>query len=317
MFSNNSSYQKIIDTLTFIRSKVVDAKFYTIRNLPEYIDFDEGMGGLSEQVMSWISTPISASFESGNFGSNADNERVESADVLLNNKMFYRNKWKKGLSYNIVDVEQANQAQVINLIEKKEEARKKNWDLGIQEIIFLGSKTNPSITGLLNNNEVTKDTYTLTKPLSQMTDGEFMAFATSLSNLFWMNSNNTAMFDTFIMPDSDFMALQMPASVTFPVKTRFEYLQETLNSISRAYNGKDCKILPCSYCSKQHNTLGYSVYCLYRKDPDTLYYDMAKDYTTLPFYTYNGFDFNNVAWGMYGGACILRPQEVYYLTINQ
>lgn len=317
MYSNNSSYQKIIDTLTYIRNKVVDTKFYTIKNLPEYIDFDEGMGGLSEQVMTWISTPIAGGFESGNFGSNADNERVESADVLLNNKMFYRNKWKKGLSYNIVDVEQANQAQVVNLIEEKEKARKKNWDLGIQEIIFLGSKTNKAIKGLLNQDEVTTDTYSMTKPLSQMTDEEFTAFATSLSNLFWMNTNNTAMFDTFIMPDSDFMGLQQPVSHVWPDKTRFRYLQETLNDIARNYNGKDCKILPCSYCSKQHNNLGYSVYCLYRKDPDTLYYDMAKDYTTLPFYTYNGFDFNNIAWGMYGGTCVLRPQEMYYLTINQ
>lgn len=321
-FSNNSSYQKVIDTLTYIRSKVIEAKYYTIKNLPDYVDFDEGVGGLSEQIMTWATADLTGSFESGNFGSNVDNERVESADIFLTNKMFYRNKWKKGLSYNIIDVQQANQAQVINLIEKKEEARKRNWDLGIQKTIFLGSSVNTKITGLLNNPDITFDTATITGKMADLTDQAFMALCTTLPNLFWNNSNKTAMFDTFIMPDDDFMALQMPASATFPVKTRFQYMTETLNAIARAYNGKDCNIMPCSYCNQLHNqlgqdNLGMNMYVLYRKDIDVLYYDMARDYTAMPFYTYNGFDFNNIAWGMYGGTNILRPQEVYYMGYRQ
>lgn len=321
-FTNDSSYQKTIDTLTYIRNKVIETKYYTIKNLPDYVDFDEGVGGLSEQIMTWVSSDVVGNFESGNFGGNVDNERVESADIFLSNKMFYRNKWKKGLSYNIIDIQQANQAQVINLIEKKEEARKRNWDLGIQKTIFLGSDVNTKITGLLNNPDITFDTVSLTKKMAELTDQEFQAFCTTLPNLFWENSNKTAMFDTFIMPDSDFMALQMPASSTFPVKTRFQYLTETLNTISRSYNGKDCNIMPCSYCNQQHNNvgaggLGMNMYVLYKKDPDTLYYDMARDYTAMPFYTYNGFDFNNIAWGMYGGTNVLRPQELYYLGFRE
>jgi hypothetical protein len=314
MYSNNSAYLQTINTLTEISSKVIEQKFYTIKNIPDFIDIEVGRGGFAEEIMNWATYDVVGDFETGNFGSNADFERTASADITIDKKVFYRQKWKKSLTYNITDLEQAERARVINLVEAKETARKRNFDLGLQKTIFLGSDINPNITGLLNNNEVNVNTTLITKPLSSMTEIEFNNFISLFLNLFFENSDNTVMPNTFVLPTSDYNGLSSQMSPTFPIKTKLQVLEEALSQVVAGYGVNDFKILPVVYANANKNSSGLNIYALYNKDIDTLTYDLPVNYTTTAFNSVNNFDFQNMAYAMYGSVNLLRPKEMMYFT---
>ena len=311
-YSNNSAYKQTIDTLTFIDSKIIEQKFYEIKNIPDFVDIETGRGGVSETIMNYSTFDTVGGFETGNFGSGVDFEKTASADIVIDTKTFYRQAWKKSVTYNLFDVSQANQAKVINIIEGKLKARKKNWDLGIQETIFLGSKENENITGLLNNDSVNVDTTSITKSLSSMSAEEFNNFIATIPNKFYLNANRTCMFNRMIIPASDYNGLASQMSATFPMKTKLEVLEEAFKATVAGYGETDFKILPLGYADASMNGKNKNIYVLYRKDIDTLIYDLALDYTTTAFNTLNSFDFCNIAYGMYGSVNILRPQEVLY-----
>lgn len=314
MYSNNSAYLQTIDTLTEISAKVLEQKFYTIKNIPDFVDIEEGRGGVAEEIMNWAVYDAVGNFEDGNFGSNVDFERTASADITMNKKMFYRQKWKKSITYNVMDLMQSDKARVVNTIEGKETARKRNFDLGLQETIFLGSKENENITGLLNNKEVNVNTTLITKLLSSMTAQEFNTVIAQLPNLFFDNTNNTVMYNRFIMPTADYNGLASQMSDQFPIKTKLEVLDEALKMVAAGYGINDFKILPCAYANKDKNGQNLNIYALYNKNSDTLVYDLPLNYTTTAFNSINNFDFANIAYAMYGSVNLLRPKEMLYFT---
>lgn len=314
MYSNNSAYLQSITTLTEIAAKVLEQKFYTIKNIPDFVDIEEGRGGVAEEIMNWATYDAVGDFEDGNFGSNVDFERTASADITLNQKTFFRQKWKKSNTYNIMELMQADRAKVVNIVEGKETARKRNFDLGLQKIIFLGSDENPNITGLLNNKEVNVNNVLITKYLSSMTAGELNAFIAQISNVFYENTNNTVMYNRFIIPTTDYNGLASQMSEQFPIKTKLQVLEEALSTIAAGYGINDFKILPCAYANKDKNAQNLNIYTLYNKNADTLVYDLPLNYTTTAFNSFNNFDFSNIAYAMYGSVNVLRPQEMLYLT---
>lgn len=314
MYSNNSAYLQTIDTLTEISAKVLEQKFYTIKNIPDFVDIEEGRGGVAEEIMNWAVYDAVGNFEDGNFGSNVDFERTASADITMNKKLFYRQKWKKSITYNVMDLMQSDKARVVNIIEGKETARKRNFDLGLQETIFLGSKENENITGLLNNKEVNVNTTLITKLLSSMTAQEFNTVIAQLPNIFFDNTNNTVMYNRFIIPTADYNGLASQMSSQFPIKTKLEVLEEALKMVAAGYGINDFKILPCAYANKDKNGQNLNIYALYNKNSDTLVYDLPLNYRTTAFNSLNNFDFTNIAYAMYGSVNLLRPKEMLYLT---
>lgn len=314
IYSNNSAYMQAIDTLTEISAKVLQQKFYTIKNIPDFVDIEEGRGGVAEEIMNWSVFDAVGNFEDGNFGSNVDFERTASADIILNKKMFYRQKWKKSITYNQMDIIQADRAKVVNIIEGKETARKRNFDLGLQKTIFLGSDENENITGLLNNKEVNVNATLITKFLSSMTAQEFNSIIAQLPNIFFANTNNTVMYNRLVMPTADYNGLASQMSEQFPIKTKLEVLEEALKTIAAGYGINDFKILPCAYANKGQNGQNLNIYALYNKNADTLVYDLPLNYRTTAFNTLNNFDFTNIAYAMYGSVNLLRPQEMLYFT---
>lgn len=314
VYSQNSGYLQTIDTLTEISSKIIEQKFYTIKNIPDFIDIEIGRGGFAEKIMNWVTYDVAGDFETGNYGNNIDFERTASVDTLIDNKIFHRQKWKKSVTYNLTDEEQENITKIINLIEAKETARKRNFDLGLQKTIFLGSDINPNITGLLNNNEVNVNTTLITKPLSSMTEIEFNNFIQLFLNLFFENSDNTTMPNTFVLPTSDYNGLSSQMSPSFPIKTKLQVLQEALSQVVAGYGVMDFKILPVAYANASKNSSGLNIYALYNKNEDTLIYDLPINYTSTGFNTPNNFDFQNIAYAMYGSVNVLRPKEMMYFT---
>ena len=202
------------------------------------------------------------------------------------------------------------------MVEESERARKKNWDLGIQKIAFLGHSSDTDILGLLNQSVVTSDITTITKAFANMSESEFQTAIKNLLKVYFSNSNSTAMPDTFVLAMSDWLGLgQTAASATYAGigKTRREYLEDEFKKITQNPNAK---IVPVAYCDKANNSLAKNRYALYNKNQDVLEMNIPVSYTSTIAGSYNNFQFQSVAYGQYTGVKVYRPKEILYFDFT-
>jgi hypothetical protein len=85
-------------------------------------------------------------------------------------------------------------------IEQKHRARKRNWDLGIQKIAFLGSVNDTGVAGLLNNSTVNVNTSVITANINTLSASQFAAFVQTILTTYFANTNSTTLPTHFIMP---------------------------------------------------------------------------------------------------------------------
>ena len=307
----NNGYTQFISTLTAISNRVIEQKFYEIKNLPDFVDFEPNNAGYSNELFKWVSGQVADDGETGIVGANADYERNASVDVVFEGRKYPRVQWTKKITYNYFDLQQANQAQVANLIESKETARKKNFDLMIQKLIFLGSKVNPALQGLLTNSNANVDLVTITKPISSMIVAELDALVPALLNAFKANTNNTQYFNRLVIPASDYNGLTVPYS-TYNNGSKLDVIEKSIKNALVGYGVSDFKILPSVYAEASNNPLNKNIYTLYNKNIDTLSFDVGVEYQVLGTNTYDNYNFTNNAVAMFGGVNVYRPQEIMY-----
>lgn len=313
--TDQSAYDQVVTTLTDITNKVIRQKFYQV-NIPDFVDVEVGRAAFMQEILHNAIVDVSGDFEAGviNTGSEA---RMDYSDVAIAPRKYPILNWAKKSVYSIFDVQQAFKAVNFDIIEEMAKARKRNWDLGIQETIFNGSKVQSSVTGLINNASVTSNTTLMSKKIVAMTDAEFQAFVGAICNSFYANSNQTAMFNRFFIPPSDFNGLSQAASVTFPNISRLQYLTNAIKEIVEAYGVTDFKILPLAYLEKDRMNANVGVnkyrYILANKNADTYYAPIPVDFTMTQYGTLDNFNFYNTAYGQFAGTVVLRPKEILYV----
>lgn len=298
-----------ITTLTEIRQKIVEQKFYKIAPA-DFLPVKVGFGAWSDQLLTYKSFDLSDDFEEG-IVDVANNSRIANVNTGVEGVNTKVIDWAKMLDYSLIDLQKAQKSGNWSLIESKERSRKKNWDLGIQKVAFLGHSTDTNVKGLLNLAGVTNDTTNLTKTLSSMTDAEFQTFISKFVQLFVSNSNSTAMPDTFVIPLSDWLGLGKATSATYPINSRREYL---IKEFRAATNNPNAQVKPLAYCDAANNNLGVTRYALYSSDEDTLDMNLPVDYTSTVVGSINNFQFQSVAYGEFTGVQVYRPLEVYYFS---
>lgn len=309
-----AAYQQVVTTLTDITNKVIRQKFYQV-NISDFVDVEVGRAAFMQEILHNAIVDVSGAFESGTINTGAE-ARMDYSDVAIAPKKFPILNWAKKSVYSIFDVQQAFKATNFDIIEEMAKARKRNWDLGIQETIFCGSKVDTRVKGLCNQSGVTSNTTTITEPIKGMTDAEFQAFVGAVVDAYWQNSNCTTMPNRFYIPASDYNGLAMAASTSYPLISRLEYLTNAFKEIVSGYGVTDFKILPLAYLEKTRlNAMAganYNRYILVNKNPDTLYAPIPVDFTMTQYGTLDNFNFYNTAYGQYAGTVVLRPKEVLY-----
>lgn len=311
--SNLQAYKKQIDALTQIDKDITKQKFYEV-SLPDYMDIDTGNGAFMDSIFKWNTTNIADDGFSGFNISNTNNARMPEVSVALNSQTDLRYMWNKYVSYNIKDLEQLKNTGNFDLISEKMEARKKNFDLMVQRVAFLGNKVFEDSQGLLNQSKVNVNTTIITKSISSMSPAEMQVLASTLLQSYYANSNNTQMPNRFTIPASDYNGLGTPSDPNFQLKSKLEYLLDAFRTILEGYGVKDFKILPSAYADNLQNGTGNQIYALYHKDINTFVLDLPVEFTTTAFNTYNNYDFQNVGYGQVGGVRLFRPQEMLYYT---
>lgn len=304
-------YQIAIDTLTFIKKQVTEQKFYEIAPA-DYLPIAVGDGAFAQNILTNLVVNASGDFEAGIINQGSANDRLAMADTGIASKTMRVVNWAKAVGYSVFEIEQALQANNWDIIESKHRARKKNWDLGIQKVAFLGSLTDgTNVPGLLTQSTVNSDISTITKTISSMSTSEFAAFVAAVIAAYQSNCVYTAMPTHFLIPQDDWVGLATPLSTVYPSISKLEYLKKAFNEIVPG----GVTLMPLVYSIPAYNTT-YSVnkhrYVMYRKDPETLRMDIPVDYTVTQPNTYNNFQFQDAAYGQFTGVGVYRPLEVLY-----
>ena len=306
ILNNAQGYQQIITTLTAVSAKVSQQKFYEIP-FADYVPTVVGQGAFEQQMLHWRSFSKDDGFESGVIGNNSNRAQRGQSDAVFDAVTQKIIPWAKNIEWSLFELEQAAKANnLFSLIEAREIARRKSWDLGIQKVAFLGIGADK---GLLNLSSVSADTSNLTKRLYAMSASELNTFAGVVYGLYRANCNYTAKPSKFIIPEADYNGLANFPDATYPIKTRLELLQ----SMFAVLTGNSAfKILPCAYCDKANFDGTNNRYVLTVDDPTSIQFGLPIDYTVTQAGSEDGFSWVNAAYGQFAPVVALRPKETYY-----
>jgi hypothetical protein len=222
--------------------------------------------------------------------------------------------WAKTASWSIPEVEKAARAGNWGLIEARSKSLKKNWDLGVQKMAFLGIKdqngASGKFQGLLTLSAPKVNTTTITKFIKDMNVTELKAFIADIVGQYRKNSNFTAWPTTFIIPENDWNGLPAQASADFPVISTKKLVLEALKDA--VPNGGFKNILPLSYANADKSPDGKNTYALLNYDEESLRMTIPVDFTTTVPNTLNGFQMQYVAYGEATGVTSLKPREILF-----
>lgn len=309
-------YQIAVDTLTFIKKQITEQKFYEV-SPADYVPIAVGDGAFSQSILTNLTVSTSRDFESGIIGQAGNNDRLESADSAISSKTVQVMNWAKAVGYSVFEIEQALQANNWDIIESKHRARKKNWDLGIQKMTFLGLVSDQTnFPGLLTqpSSGVNSDTTTLTATISSLSASGFAAFVQAVVASYQSNCAYTAMPTHFVIPQDDWLGLAAPVSAQYPFNSKLEYLRKAFSEIVPG----GVKILPSIYGIPTYNSsvvnagTGLHRYAMYRYDAESIRMDIPVDYTVTQPNTLNNFQFQDAGYGQATGVGVYRGLEILY-----
>ena len=309
-------YQIAIDTLTFIKKQITEQKFYEVAPA-DYVPISVGDGAFSDQILTNLTVSTARDFESGIIQQGSGNDRLESADSAIASKIVYVMNWAKAVGYSVFEIEQALQSNNWDIIESKHRSRKKNWDLGIQKLAFLGLiSDNTNFPGLLTQSSslVNSDLTTITTSISNMTPAQFASFVAAVVASYQSNCAYTAMPTHFVIPQDDWLGLATPVSSSYPFNSKLEYLKKAFAEIVPG----GIKILPSVYSMPAYNLsvvnagTGLHRYAMYRYDAESIRMDIPVDYTVTQPNTLNNFQFQDAGYGQATGVGVYRGLELLY-----
>lgn len=313
--SNLQGYKQAIDTLTGIDKRVVEQKFYDV-NIPDFVDVETGNNAWSDQIFTYESFEDAGDGMEGFQVETSNDSRMPAVDVGYNGKVDMRKMWNKKVSYKLIDLKQIEQIlrsgeRNFSIIEDKLVARKRNFDQMLQKVAFLGNSVFKSITGLLNNPQITIDASTFTASIGDLEDSAVSKIVGSMTGEFTYQANFTSQPNRLLLPYSVWNSLTRFNSVTFPTMSLLELLEKNFKDST---GNQDFKILWSPYCEAKLNGTGRDIYVLYRKDPDVMVLDIPVSYNTTAFNTIDNYTFYNVGYGQVGGVRVFRPQEILYFS---
>ncbi len=305
---NNLGIEISVTTLTQILKGVVEQKFFEV-SPSDYFPVVVGEGQFMTQLLKYRAYDISDDFESGLINQGAGKARLAQVNAGVDTISIAINNWAKQADWNIFQVEQAAKSGSWELVSQLAQARKRNWDLGVQRVAFLGLASDSGVKGWCNQSSVNSNTTRITKPLKDMTGAELKAFCSGVLDDYRSNCNRSAWPDIFAIPESDYLGLATYTSEDFPIKSVLAYLEETFKIMTKKPN---FKILPLAYLDSAYSGLGLQRYVLASYDQNSGRMDVPLPYTNTQANTFDGFTFSSVGYGQFTGYVAYRPLEMLY-----
>lgn len=310
---NATGYQILLDTMTYIKQQESQQSYYELMGMTprSFVPVVVGEGAWASSILTRRTYTNAGDFESGLVRQASHNARLAGANPSMDSVTYPTFLWADSIEYTLMEIEQALRASQWDVIAAKHKARMKMWQLGIQAITFLGTKSK-NMEGLLINTATPVNTGRITAPINGLSAANFATFVANIVNDFFVSSNSTKLPTHFVIPMSDYLALSgvlVPGTAgTFPV-SMLDYL---LNVFKRTC-GPDFKIIGNAYCDAANNNtlraLNKNVYALYRYDAESFRMDIPVDFTTTQPGSYDNFHFQDVGYGQMTGLQFFKPLE--------
>lgn len=302
---------QIVDTVTQIVDGIVEAKYYTVDGrLTDYVNIDaSGRGAYAGEIFQFTGGYVGAPFKEciinpTSMGIHNDPTADVAIDGIRIRNNFYRQKY--AVSQEALKMASVNRV-TFDLIDLKEKSRKKNWDLGLQGVVFEGLGDGTTF-GLLNQPGVTINTSLFPTKISSMTTAQIKTFAATAMATVFANSNYTIKPNRWLMPTSTYMALGIPYGDTFGMPTVIEVLE---NAFKQAGAPSDFKIVHSVY-NETAGVGGTGRHVFYNTDPDCLIMHTPKPYTPHPLYAAGALDMISDAEGQFTGVWLKIPASMMY-----
>ncbi len=305
-------YNIDITTMTAVLKTVAEQKFYEIP-FADYVPTRVGDGtAWASNITAFRSFVTGGDFEKG-YINQGNQVRLSTTDAAVDALTVANRSWAKELSWSIPEVAEAARTGVWDIVTAKEKSRKKNWDLGLQKTVFLGS-SDGVLKGALNMEEVTVNTSLLTAKLSAMSAEQLQAFASQMLEAYQANNGYTVYPDFLWVPMSDYNGLATFVTQYSVMYSRKEFLEKAF----RETTGKDFKIRPLAYgmATRSDGRLTNDRYVLGTYDEESMRFDIPVDYTVTVPNSIDGFTMHNVGYGQHSGILSLRPQEFLYFDLK-
>lgn len=312
----NAGVVQTVDTITDIVQGVVETKYYELagQTLTDFINIDaSGRGAYAGEIFQFTSQYVGAPFEQciinpASTGIHNDPTADIAVDGISARNNFYRQKYS--ISQEGLKMAAVNRVG-FDLIEQKEKSRKKNWDLGLQNVLFNGLNDGRTL-GLLNQTGVTVNTSLLPVKISSMTVAQLKTFAGQALAAAFSASNQTIMPNRWLMPTDDYLALGVPYGDTFGMPTVKDVLE---NAFKAAGAPADFKIV--------HSIYGQGIggqskgrHVFYNTDTDNIIMHTPKPYTPHPLYAQGALDMISDAEGQFTGVWLKRPTSMLYVDVQ-
>ena len=311
---NATGYQILIDTMTYIKQQESKQTYYELGNFgltpSSFVPIAVGDGAWASNILTRRTYNNAGDFESGLTRQGSHDARTPNATASMDSVSLTTYLWDVGVEYTLMEIEQALQASNWDVIAAKHASRMKMWQLGVQAITFLGTKSK-NMQGLFINTAANINTSFITAPISGLNAAGFLTFVQGLISTYWTNTNSTVLPTHFVIPMTDYLGLMtlVPGSAgTFPVPM-LSYLEEAFKKLC----GPNFKIIGNAYADAANNNslrgLNKNVYALYRHDPESLRMDIPVDYTVTQPNSVDNFHFQDVAYAQLTGVGFYKPLE--------
>ena len=303
-----------ITTLTDIIGGVVETKYYELngQKLSDFCKIEVGRGAYATELMQYASTFVGNNGKQGIVNPTANgiskdaNSSIQIGSIKMPNNFW---RWDYTVTNELVNMAQKN-AETFSIIEENEKARKKIWDLMLQDAWFNGLGDGRSY-GLLNQPNVTVDTTLMTAELGDMTDAQFQTFLAKVAGEYNKVSDYNISFNRMLIPSEQYFALTQPYG-TFGLN-RLQVLEDAMKRIV----GADFKIVHAKYCtgaSAQGGNKGR--YVFYNDDADNVCAYLPVPYTPMPLFPQGSLDLISQAHGQFITPFVKRTNAVLYSDVQ-
>ena len=305
----NPGFEVQIDSTAQVIQKVLETNYYELngQKLSDFVPIEAGMGTFSTQLVQLATKAQGTDFKACLINPTTGGFNLDGhTDIEIGEETYPNNFFRDTYSISREGVEIAKRNVIpLDIVSAKESARKKKFDLGLQDAYFVGLGDGKSY-GLLNQPAATTNTtYMGGKTIAQMNDTEFQTFAAGLRGLYDNATNSTANFDRLVIPQADYFALDRVFG-QFGM-TRRQILEE----IMAANGGKICY----TRYNTTAGTNGGARYALYKYDPDYIEGFIPLEYTPYPLFPTNSLDMMSQCMAQFVTPQVKRTGTLLYLDV--
>ena len=307
---NDQGYKIDITSLSDFFKKITEERFVKV-NLYDFVPIASGQGFIDE-VVTWKEFSQGSDFESGFLNTGKDS-RLTTSDAEFEKQTDKVIRWARAITFTLFDLQLAANSGQWSILDAKSRSRKRNFDLGLQELLFLGSEKDPEVKGLLNQSGITVNTSLLgSDKLTAKTAGEFNTFLGNVLDIYESGTEYSATANRFALPSDEFNGLSgMEFSATYPVgKNRLTALENTLKKAN-----PECKVVktPYAIASRSRGVLTKDRIAMYNHDDTSIRLHTPIEFNTTMQNSVNNFQFTNVGFASFTGVGVYRPKELLYI----